>query len=279
MVSKQQNSFEFKKAESPIGMTVLNAVMTDFSYSEHAHEEIAVGVTLSGIQEFTCNGSLFRSHPGDILIFNPGDVHNGHPGDNDALKYTMLYLDRRDFYALAASTVDKKQPCFRMPETNFRDNVLKKMILEMSGLVSPETSSGLEYEQLQYEIAKHFSRRLGIFIPDAFIENKDSLLLRARDYILDNITRDISIEELCSLVNISKFHFIRLFRSQFGMTPHKYILNQKINMVRQALKTGAPPSMVAQDFGFFDASHMNRHFKRTYGITPKQYQRQLFKRE
>ncbi|RWU03140.1 AraC family transcriptional regulator [Pseudodesulfovibrio sp. S3] len=273
----QSNRFQFVKAESEIGMTVLNAVMSDFSYAKHAHQELALGVTIEGVQEFSCNGSLFRSHPGNIMLFNPGDVHNGNPGNEDALKYTMLYLDPDDMLRLVGSTADSGRAQFRFLETHFEDRCLQSLILNMSHLVTATGRSSLEYEHCLYELAKRLAQRMGIFSPDAWTGHKDVLLLRAKDYIHDNIAEDISLADLSRVANISKFHFIRLFRSQFGLTPHKYILIHKINRVREALGTGASPSVLAQEFGFFDASHMNRHFKRSYGITPKQYQHQLMK--
>ena len=67
------NSFHFLHAGRSSGITVLNAVMSDFSYGKHAHEELAIGVTIEGVQEFSCNGRAFRSFPGDIILFNPDD--------------------------------------------------------------------------------------------------------------------------------------------------------------------------------------------------------------
>ena len=116
---------------------------------------------------------------------------------------------------------------------------------------------------------------MGIFQPNNRTSGKDAMLWRVRDYIHDNIEDDISIDDLSRVANISKYHLIRMFRSQFGMTPHKYILNHRINRVREALRQGNSPTRVAYEFGFYDASHMNRHFKRAYGVTPKQYQSQL----
>jgi AraC-like DNA-binding protein len=277
MAATQPNHFQFVNAESDIAVTVLNAVMSDFSYANHAHEELALGVTLAGVQEFRCNGSRFRSAPGNVILFNPGDVHNGNPGTDTTLRYTMLYLDPNDFLPLVGSAAGTGKTHFRIPETHLRDAALQALILDMSRLITGSNRSSLEYEHRLYEIAKRLTQRMGIFSPDSWTGAKDALLLQARDYIHDNIAEDISINDLSRVVNISKFHFIRLFRSQFGLTPHQYILNHRINRVREALGTGASSSDVAQDFGFFDASHMNRYFKRSYGVTPRQYQHQLLK--
>ncbi len=274
-MTMKPNQFQFKNARKTDGMTVLNAVMSDFSYSPHAHEDIALGVTLEGIQEFSCNGKGFKSNPGNIILFNAEDVHDGNPGGDSTLKYTMLYINPREFLPLMASTVQIFDTDLRFPETNFEDTTLQHLILEISNLVAGNDTTSFQYEHCLYRIAKRLTQRMGRFHPDAWRKNKDKLLLRARDYIHDNVENDISINDLSKVANISKFHFIRLFRSQFGLTPHQYILNHKINRAKLALKSGRPPSHVAQDFGFFDVSHLNRHFKRSFGITPKQYQHQL----
>lgn len=74
---------------------------------------------------------------------------------------------------------------------------------------------------------------------------------------------------------MSKYHFLRLFRQQFGMTPHQYVLNCSVNAARSALDQGSPLTEIALRFGFADLSHFNRRFKRIYGMTPFQYQRDI----
>jgi AraC-like DNA-binding protein len=275
MSAAQMNQFEFVNVKHDAGTQVLNAVMSDFSYAKHAHEELALGVTTQGVQEFYCEGSQFSSRPGDIILFNPGDVHNGNPGDDEALKYTMLYFDTKEFYPLMSSASEVDQAQFRLPETHFEDVALHALVLEMSELADDEKRLAVEYDLCRYKIARRLAQRRYDFSPDVWTGNKDTLLLRVREYIHDNIAKDISIDDLSLVANLSKYHFIRLFRKQFGQTPHKYVLNLKVNKARTLLETGASPSEVAQEFGFFDVSHLNRHFKRSFGITPKQYQLQL----
>ena len=273
----RDNTFQFVNSGRDQGVTVLNAVMSDFAYGRHAHEEVAMGVTLDGVQEFTCNGEQFSSSPGDIILFNPGEAHNGNPGDRKALRYTMLYLDPVMFNGLARSAADCDLAEYRAQEVNFSDPVLRALILRTARLVAAPNRNGLEIESSLYDLARRLTSRMGVYRPDGWTDSKDTLLLRARDYIHDNIEEDISIDELSRAAHLSKFHFIRMFRSQFGLTPHQYVINYRINRVREELARGTPSSDVAARFGFFDASHMNRHFKRAYGLTPHQYQIQLTK--
>lgn len=272
-----ENSFHFSSGEHSGGTTVLTAVMSDFSYAKHAHEEIALGVTVEGVQEFHCKGSWFRSEPGNIILFNPGDVHNGNPGDDDALKYTMLYIDPEEFLPLTGCAADNEKKQCRLRETHFDDPILRSLILQTATIIADSGKSSLDYDAGLYEIAKRFTQRRGVYVPDAWSSYKDALMMTVRDYIHDTIEEDITIDDLCRVANLSKFHLIRLFRTQFGLTPHRYIVNHRINRVRSALKTGTAPTDVAVQFGFFDVSHLNRHFKRSFGITPKQYQTQLMR--
>ena len=273
----KDNTFQFVNSGRNMGVTVLNAVMSDFAYGRHAHEEVAMGVTLDGVQEFSCKGRQFSSVPGDIILFNPGEAHNGNPGDRTALKYTMLYLDPAMFNGLARSAADCDLAEYRAEEVNFSDPVLRALILRTARLVEAPDRSKLEIECCLYGLARRLTSRMGVYRPNSWVDSKDALLQRARDYIHDNIENDISIDDLSRAAHLSKYHFIRLFRSQFGLTPHQYIINHRINRVREELAKGAPSSDVAVRFGFFDVSHMNRHFKRAYGLTPRQYQIQFNK--
>ena len=270
------NNFHFQKAGHASGITVLDAVMSDFSYGKHAHEELSIGVTTGGVQEFYCDGRTFRSYPGDIILFNPGDVHTGNPGTGDVLKYKMLYFDPDKLYPLVACAGNKTMTDFRIPQTHFKDPVLRDILFGISGFTEASAgSSTLEQEHVLYALATQLAKILGHFQPDDRTGKKNAVPAIVRDYIHDNIRENITIDDLSQVANVSKFHLIRMFRRQFGLTPHKYIINLRINKVRKALKTGMSATHVAHKFGFFDTSHLNRHFKQAYGITPTQYQNQI----
>jgi|GEM_PF-2806546 len=79
--------FEFFKSHHVPTLTVLKAAIEDFSYDPHAHEEYAFGVTLAGRQDFFSGGQFHRSPPGNVILFNPEEVHDGHSGGAQALDY------------------------------------------------------------------------------------------------------------------------------------------------------------------------------------------------
>lgn len=274
---QQPNNFIYTPSRHLPGVTALHAAMSDFAYDKHAHEEMAIGVTLAGRQDFSCKGSYIRSYPGHLILLNPHDVHNGNPGDEQALEYTMLYLPAVDFYHLANCASAKKILEWRIPEHHFLDDLLQSQVMTLTRHIALDWGTALDHELQLLEIVKTLTRRFGRFQPARRQERKDALLLRVRDFIHDNIAEEISINDLADVAHMSKYHLIRMFRAQFGLTPHKYILNCRVNKVKNALEQGAAPIDAAQDYCFFDVSHMNRHFKRVYGLTPRQYQLQSAK--
>ena len=81
----------------------------------------------------------------------------------------------------------------------------------------------------------------------------------------------IDLDTLSERAGLSKFQALRAFKRRYGLTPHAYQLCVRIKRVSHLLVTGATPAEAAAECGFADQSHMNRHFKRIIGVTPKQY--------
>jgi AraC-like DNA-binding protein len=80
-----------------------------------------------------------------------------------------------------------------------------------------------------------------------------------------------SLEELAAAVNLSPFHFARVFRRVTGMPPHTWLMQQRIARARALLQSGCLPLEVATQLGFADQSHLSRQFKQVYGVGPGAY--------
>ncbi len=62
-----------------------------------------------------------------------------------------------------------------------------------------------------------------------------------------------------------------MFRAHTGITPHAYLSNIRANRAKEMMDEQIPLSQVALDVGLFDQSHLNRIFKKVFGITPGLY--------
>jgi AraC-like DNA-binding protein len=95
-----------------------------------------------------------------------------------------------------------------------------------------------------------------------------SRLELARRFIEDNSSRRLTLREVAQSVDANPFELARAFSAAHGVAPYGYSLRCRISRARNLLAAGERPSMVALSCGFFDQSHLNRQFKRIYGITP-----------
>jgi AraC-like DNA-binding protein len=93
----------------------------------------------------------------------------------------------------------------------------------------------------------------------------------AREYLEDNRTKKVSLEELASLVHLSPYHLTRVFKEEVGLPPHAYQTQARLRRAKDLLLRGWPVSRVAHETGFFDQSHFARHFKRLVGVPPGEY--------
>ncbi|MFI0471846.1 helix-turn-helix domain-containing protein [Halomonas sp. HMF6819] len=273
---RNASRFEFIKSQHVPSLTVLHAAMEDFSYDRHAHEEYAFGVTLAGRQDFFSGGQFHQSPPGNVIVFNPEEVHDGQPGGKDTLDYLMLYVHPEQVAPLYAEVLGHESKAgFRSPNTLIQDARLKGDILELARLVTQGAGSCIDQESALYRVVERTVQLGGTSNTVPRPTRPETLLHRAKAYIHAHLERDMSLDEISQAAHLSKYHFLRLFRQHYGITPHQYVINCRINAARTALDTGAATNEVAQRFGFADTSHFNRRFKRIYGMTPSQYRRDI----
>lgn len=275
-MAKQSSRFDYHKSRQVPGLTVLHASLSDFSYDRHAHEEYAFGVTLAGRQDFFSGGEFHRSPPGNVIQFNPDQAHDGHPGDGTTLGYVMIYVPTAQLEASFADAAGCERAArFHGRETLLADPQLRHAILDLAQLMIDRQGTRIDQEHALHRMATRLVQRAGKFQPGGRASRPDALLLRAKEYILAHLETDLSLDEISQAAHLSKYHFLRLFRQQFGITPHQYVLSCRVNAARSALESGVAPSEVAFRYGFTDLSHFNRRFKRIYGKTPYQYQRSV----
>lgn len=81
----------------------------------------------------------------------------------------------------------------------------------------------------------------------------------------------LQIEQLSKQVFVSKYHLIRVFKEQVGLTPHQFQMQNRIRKAQRLLKEGLPMTEAAFAAGFYDQSHFIKWFKRIVALTPTEY--------
>lgn len=123
-------------------------------------------------------------------------------------------------------------------------------------------------------LRKHYSIRL-----KDVSRNKNTLSKVQKEHIRQFIDAflgdDLRIERLASEVNVSPFHFQRLFRASFGTTPHRYVVQERISRAATLLRSSQTMSVadIAHSVGFSEQSHFTCAFKALMGETPARWRK------
>lgn len=96
---------------------------------------------------------------------------------------------------------------------------------------------------------------------------------RAQRLLQERLQGPVSLDEMARESGLSKFHFVRLFREELGITPHAYAMKLRVARARELLDGGVPAAQVAFECGFADQAHFTRAFKREVGYTPAAFAR------
>jgi AraC-like DNA-binding protein len=99
----------------------------------------------------------------------------------------------------------------------------------------------------------------------------DRGLREAHDLLVDRLVENITLADLSARAGMDRFHFTRRFKAAFGLPPHTYRLHLRLLAAQRRLEHGGAIATVAADLGFYDQSHLHRHFRRRFGISPARY--------
>ncbi|AXX95288.1 AraC family transcriptional regulator [Arcobacter ellisii] len=251
--------FEYKNA---LGITALKASMSKFSYKKHAHEEYAVGVTLRGIQEYNLDGVLQTSYKNGVMLFNPEQIHDGNAGHyKEGLDYVMLYIKPELFL----EGLEKKD-IVKFSNPVIYDEKIKYDILNLGSAILNQKDEAI-CSELYLNMIDNFSSK--DFLNE--YRNESEFIKKAKEIIYYELDDVLDIEMMSKEFNISKFQFIRMFKSNTGLSPYQYFLNTKLIHAKKYLDITKDLYGCVVEFGFTDLSHLNRHFKRVYGVTAFEY--------
>lgn len=97
----------------------------------------------------------------------------------------------------------------------------------------------------------------------------------AVSYIDQHLTEDLSVRDLASTCYISADHLTRLFKKKFGISVSEYIQEKRIRLAGELLRQHTMTiSMVANSVGIGNYSYFTEQFKKYFGMTPREYQKQ-----
>jgi AraC family transcriptional regulator len=156
---------------------------------------------------------------------------------------------------------------------NFRDPFIEQI---GRGLLSELQSSGLAgrlyAESLGQTLAMHLLKNyasVSVHRGSSTRRLTRQQMHRIANYVAERLDQDITLADLAGCVGLSPSYFTRLFKEATGVAPYQYLIARRVERARELLTLfNMTVAAAAHQVGFYDQSHLIRHFKRIYGISP-----------
>jgi AraC-like DNA-binding protein len=175
--------------------------------------------------------------PGDLCVWDPSRGHSGSPYSGDAWEARLMVLELADLEAIVGD------PEHAVPDLELRDPRIRDPRLAARFLA----------------VHRAMDRA-------AWTLERETLLAELLQGLVDR-----------SLLSADQVAARRSARADPALPPHRFQIAQRVKLARRLLERGAGVSEAAARTGFFDQSHLHRHFRRSLGTTPREYARRFRK--
>lgn len=262
----------FKATPHLPGVELYSARLVDHAFAPHVHDGYSLGAIEAGVERFRYQGQDHLAPAGTLVMLNPDELHTGQAEVEAGWTYQMLYIAPDTLRSLTGSEAF-------FPDATVHDPKLagayRRLFRNMWN--APDNIAFLsDFTRLIDTIVTLYGRNA----PDSDLSHEKNTrrmasMQRVLDCIEAHLDETLNIDTLAAEAGLSAFHFVRVFSATFHATPHQYLQARRAARAKSLLAQRATPSEAAAAAGLTDQSHLNRWFKRTYGVTPAQYQQQI----
>lgn len=275
-VKEYKESTVFTRIPELGNLELLHARYVRQRFSPHFHQGHVIGVIERGELGFDYRGEKLTACQGQINLADPGEVHNGFAMSETGWQYRMFYLGPGQLESILKE-ISKGwtgMPFFK--KGVIRDAALARGIQALHRDFGNPRLSFLEKESRFYTMIVKLVDRHGPDRPKFLVPGKEKKAVKEiREYIQANFASGVALEDLSCVSGLSKYYLLRVFTAQTGLTPHAFLSHVRATRAKQMMDRLHPLADIAQAAGFFDQSHLNRIFKKIFGITPGIYCRAI----
>ncbi|HAK41913.1 MAG TPA: AraC family transcriptional regulator [Clostridium sp.] len=248
----------------------------------HYHDFNKIIIFLSGKVTYLIEGKAYYLKPWVILLVNNHDVHKPIIDSKETYERIVIwansnFIEDHNYEGCDLSTCFKlaKEKSFNLIrlEANFQDN-LKNIISSLeNSFSSQDFGSKLLSNALFIQLIIYLNR---LYLDNTYITSKDSLKYDKQiedilKYINNNLSQDLSVDIICKEFFISKYYLMHKFKNETGYTLHNYIIQKRLFLAQELIKSGEPVTKVSSICGFKDYSSFLRGFKKLFQKSPREY--------
>jgi AraC-like DNA-binding protein len=251
-------------APSCRGFERIEAFFAGHAFDPHQHDTYAIGFTLHGVQCFRYRGTAKRCVPGQVFVLHPDETHDGHAGTSTGFRYRILYLDPSVIHDALGEARCPLPFVGEAVSTNRRlAGAIARALADLD-----RSLEELHRDQIILDLADALAAADPSFARRKLSAQHWRAIGAVRDFLDANVRNAVASADLEAISGLSRYSVARHFRACLGTSPYRYLILRRLERVRAQVRHGAPLADAAVSCGFADQSHMTRHFKKAYGISP-----------
>lgn len=240
----------------------------------HTHDFIEIFYILDGEGLFITPEKQFPIKSNDLIVVDPGQLHTERSlGLNNRLCHLTLALDNVNVSSSSSGNalLAQSSPKYFLHSFPDADNLLHLRFCEMlNEFLDKKVGYQIKTEAMASEIIVEILRILQYRKPAR--TPAIPTVLKARAYLDEHYTEDISLDALSEIVFLSKFHLSREFKKAYGCSPMQYLTQVRIQNGKSALRrTTKSISEIARDVGYNNPVYFSKIFREVVGVTPHKY--------
>jgi AraC-like DNA-binding protein len=240
---------------------VFHASFTDHAYPAHTHDTWTLLIVDTGLVSFDLDRHRHGATPSLVTLLPPHVPHDGKAASPAGFRKRVLYLDAAVLGPdLVGRAVDA--PGLRDPALRDRISRLHAALSAPGEVLQAESRLALVSDRLR----QHLDGR-----PRATVVRDGGLADRLRGLLDASVPDGLPLADAAARLDASPASLVRAFTREYGLPPHRYLTGRRVDLARRLLLDGVPPAEVAARAGFYDQSHLGRHFARMLGTTPTRY--------
>jgi AraC-like DNA-binding protein len=252
------------------GIDAMSAT-TSRAYPRHTHDQYGIGVIDSGGHVSLSGRGQVEAGTGNLIFVNPGEVHDGRALGGRPRSWRILYFEPAAMIAARDDVVEgaTEFPCFAAPV--FADERLRRALDAAFASVIRDDDSC--HEMIAETAVLRLVAQLGVNLSSKSCASSRSTasIRKTRDRIDADPAAPLTLTSLAAEAGTSRYQILRAFAREHGLTPHAYIVQQRLALARRLIRAGLALVDAASAAGFSDQCHLTRAFARQFGVTPARY--------